>query len=836
MSDTDLTSGLERFTLNARKVINDGYYFAKRNQSKEYLPIHLFYSLIQDKGNIVEDILQRIGVDIENTVRQIQLRVKFKSTDSKDDKLKITNPVFSIRLKEILNESFLIASDMNHVYVGSEHLLLSFFRVKNIEFIEDLKKLGVDYNSLKKILKSLSGSLETLGIKDQLEDKGKGQSSLPFFCKDMNEISEKGEYPVITGRDSEIQRLIHILSRKTKNNPILVGEAGVGKTAIVEGFVNKIIAGDVPSSFLEKKILNLEIAAILSGARLRGDVEERISAVIEDALEDGDTIVFIDEIHNIVGAGSSGGKDSLDIANLLKPYLTGSKLSVIGATTSDEYNRYFETDSALARRFQPIKVEELDVESSKKVIYNLKNEFENYHRVKIKPESIDTAVEMSKKFIQDRFLPDKAIDLIDEAAASLKIGREVAIDPELNKLGEKLIKIQHSKTKAIESKNLDKAEKYKSDEDKVISEIEDVIDGKKSVKKKYAKVVTSNLIKDIIVRWTGIPIVASNISDKTLKDLPENLRARVVGQDHVIENSARIIQKSHLGLNDPRRPLGSFLFLGPTGVGKTELAKMMAKELFGSADLIYQINMSEFMEVHSVAKLIGAPPGYVGHQEGGQLTSYVRRKPYSVILFDEIEKAHPDTLNILLQILEEGSLSDGKGSDVSFKNCIIVMTSNIGADAVSNDNRLGFDIAADNEAEALKEAYNEMRDRIMDDLKRSVRPEFLNRIDLIDVFRGLNKEDTLKVTRTQVDDLILRLITNGIILNVSDEVVDYINNEGYNKDFGGRNIRRKVQEVLEDGLAGFLLSQNYKKGSKKDKVLRVKVSFVENKVEFKLDN
>ncbi|MDQ7021747.1 MAG: ATP-dependent Clp protease ATP-binding subunit [Candidatus Dojkabacteria bacterium] len=724
MSDTDLTSGLERFTLNARKVINDGYYFAKRNQSKEYLPIHLFYSLIQDKGNIVEDILQRIGVDIENTVRQIQLRVKFKSTDSKDDKLKITNPVFSIRLKEILNESFLIASDMNHVYVGSEHLLLSFFRVKNIEFIEDLKKLGVDYNSLKKILKSLSGSLETLGIKDQLEDKGKGQSSLPFFCKDMNEISEKGEYPVITGRDSEIQRLIHILSRKTKNNPILVGEAGVGKTAIVEGFVNKIIAGDVPSSFLEKKILNLEIAAILSGARLRGDVEERISAVIEDALEDGDTIVFIDEIHNIVGAGSSGGKDSLDIANLLKPYLTGSKLSVIGATTSDEYNRYFETDSALARRFQPIKVEELDVESSKKVIYNLKNEFENYHRVKIKPESIDTAVEMSKKFIQDRFLPDKAIDLIDEAAASLKIGREVAIDPELNKLGEKLIKIQHSKTKAIESKNLDKAEKYKSDEDKVISEIEDVIDGKKSVKKKYAKVVTSNLIKDIIVRWTGIPIVASNISDKTLKDLPENLRARVVGQDHVIENSARIIQKSHLGLNDPRRPLGSFLFLGPTGVGKTELAKMMAKELFGSADLIYQINMSEFMEVHSVAKLIGAPPGYVGHQEGGQLTSYVRRKPYSVILFDEIEKAHPDTLNILLQILEEGSLSDGKGSDVSFKNCIIVMTSNIGADAVSNDNRLGFDIAADNEAEALKEAYNEMRDRIMDDLKRSVRPEF----------------------------------------------------------------------------------------------------------------
>jgi len=647
----------------------------------------------------------------------------------------------------------------------------------------------------------------------------------------MNELASEGVYSNITGRDNEIRRLTHILSRKTKNNPILVGDAGVGKTAIVEGFVNNIINKKVPASFLDTKVLSLDIGAILAGAKLRGDVEERVGNIINEAIIDGNTIIFIDEIHNIVGAGSAGGRDSMDIANMLKPYLTNSNLSIIGATTNDEYNKYFETDSALTRRFQPIFVDELNIEAAKQVIYNLQSEFESYHKVKITKEAIDEAVILSSKYIRDRYLPDKAIDIIDEASASIKIGREIAMEPELSELGNKLIKVQSKKDELLKKSDFAAAANFKKEEDLLIDEISDVVEGKKKISKKYSKTVTPEIIKDVVVEWTKIPIAASDISDKRLKDLNTNLKKRIINQDRAVDNVSMAIQRSHLGLTGEGRPLASFLFLGPTGVGKTELAKSLAKELFGSDNLMMQINMSEFMEMHSVSKLIGSPPGYVGYQEGGQLTAFVKRRPYSVILFDEIEKAHLDTLNILLQILEEGDLTDGKGVKVSFKNTIIIMTSNIGADEISADNKLGFDVDIEEiKKDEVDVAYEDMREQIMNELRYTLKPELINRIDLIDIFRGLNKEDCLKIAELLVNEFRVRMIAKGIILNVSSAVISKINEEGYSKEYGARNIRRKVQEVLENGLSTFLLNSRLAK--KRKDMLKINVDMDKESVIF----
>lgn len=825
----DNTKGIFRLTLNARKALNEGSVLANDYGYSEYDVIHLFYALITNKSNIVYDVLNKLGVDLDET--SMRIREEFernkKSSQSKNSK----NLNFSDLLREILNESFVIAHDLGHVYVGTEHMLFSMFKSNKIDFIETIKTQGVDYNLIRNTIlstinypsflnnvmpKNPMGQFPQMNF-DQFE------SSQNYFYRNMNEIAQAGEYSNISGRDKEITRLIQILSRKMKNNPILVGDAGVGKTAIVEGFVNRLVDKKVPASFLNKKIINLDIASIISGARLRGDIEERVTNVINEVLEDGNSIVFIDEIHMIVGAGSTGAKDSLDIANILKPYLTGSELSIIGATTADEYSKYFESDSALARRFQPIFVDELNIESSKKVIYGLVPEFEKYHGVTIQNEAVDEAVELSSKFIRDRYLPDKALDILDEASASLKIGREIAMEPELNDLGAKLIKAQNKKEDSLLKNNYDQASKHKQEEDKIVKEIEDVVEGRKKIKKRFPKTVTPEIIQNIIVEATKIPLAAAKITDKKLKNLEKTLKEKIISQDRVVENVALAIQKSHLGLSGSERPLASFLFLGPTGVGKTELAKRLARELFGSENLLLQINMSELMEMHSVSKLIGSPPGYVGYQEGGQLTNFVKRKPYSVILFDEIEKAHPDTLNILLQILEEGEVTDGKGAKLSLRNCIIIMTSNIGATEISRDSKLGFDISFDNDPkEQLEQAYEDMQGRVMDELKNTLRSEFLNRIDLIDIFRGLNKQDCERITENYVNELTIRLISKGVVLDVTKPVIKKINEEGYSKEYGARNIRRKVQEVLENGFAKFMLESNIEK--KKGEVLRFTVS------------
>lgn len=835
--DENLTSkGIFRLSINARRALSEGSEYAKKYSYQKFDVIHLFYALITNKTNIVYEVLNKLGVDLNETSNNILK--EFIENKEKFNDLIIDEDIsvnFTPLLKEILSESFIIAHDFGHIYVGTEHILFSMFKSSKIDFIEEIKQKGVDYNLIKNTILStvnypqFFNNNQQKGIKPsfgQFSFEGV-DTGVSFFYREMNELALEGNYSNITGRDKEISRLIHILSRKRKNNPILVGDAGVGKTAIVEGFVNKIIQKKVPASFYNKRVINLDIASIMSGARLRGDVEERVTNIINEVIEDGNAIIFIDEIHMIVGAGSTGGRDSLDIANILKPYLTGSELSIIGATTVDEYTKYFESDTALARRFQPITVDELSVESSKEVIYGLIPEFEKYHSVKITKEAVNEAVELTDKFIRDRYLPDKALDIIDEASATLKIGREIVMEPELNSLSDKLLSMQNKKEKLLAKGEFEKASKFKTEGEHIINEISKLISGEKKIRKKVTKTVTPELIQEIIVKATKIPIAAANINDKTLKNLKSGLIKRVIGQEKAVEEVVLAMQKSHLGLGDVNKPLASFLFLGPTGVGKTELAKTLANELFGSTSLMLQINMSELMEMHSVSKLVGSPPGYVGFDEGGSLTNFVKRKPYSVILFDEIEKAHPDTLNLLLQILDEGEVADGKGSKVSLRNCIVIMTSNIGAQDISQDNRLGFNIDVEIEKESeIDSAYQRMKDKIMEELRNILKPELINRIDSINVFRGLNNEDCLKITEKMVDEFKSRLIKKGVFIDVNYSVVKFINEEGYSTEYGARNLRRKVQEVLENGFASYLINSNISK--KKGDVLKVYVDLSED--------
>ncbi|MBN1331784.1 ATP-dependent Clp protease ATP-binding subunit [Candidatus Dojkabacteria bacterium] len=800
----DETEGLDRLTQNAKSIILKAYDLARYERfltpKKHGLvePRHLVIALLSQKSGVAYRVMARLGVNAED----ILLRL-LKPRGMKPRQVKPSDD-----FNEIIFASFIESNSLGHVYVGSEHLLLALFKNKTLKFFDHLKSKGIDYEVVKKAITAM-GNYQPGIFSSMPGEKEKGQGALEYFAKDMNQMAAAGKFLPIFGRADEIERLIHILSRKNKNNPVLIGEPGVGKTAIVEGFVQKIRSGDVPDSLTDAKVIMLDLAVILAGAKIRGDVEERLIAVIDELKEDKNTIVFIDEIHMIVGAGTGGGGGGMDIANLLKPHLTSGDIKVIGATTFDEYQRYFEDDNALSRRFQPIQIDEISIEDAEKLLHFVRGEYEKFHGIKIGNDALIEAVNLSHRYIPDRYLPDKALDLIDETAAKKRLAQRGAFKK--SALSKELEKIGKEKRKAFEAGDFELAARYQDREAAVKKQFQSEKSKLKTTRKRLK--INAEDIKEVVSKITGIPLNTLSKSDKQgLQNLQKDLAARIIGQSEALENVSNSLKRARVGLVDQNRPLASFLFLGPTGVGKTETGKVIARNLFGDESALVQINMSEYMEPHSVSKIIGSPPGYIGYSEGGQLTEKIRRKPYSVVLFDEMEKAHPDTLNILLQILDEGEVKDSKGRTVNFRNTIIIMTSNIGAEEIAEDEVLGFDVG-NSSAKASKpgtkeevdQAYIEMKKKLLIELKSEMRPEFLNRIDDIVIFRGLDQNDAKDIAVLLLNDLKERLKKFNINLSVSRKVVNEIVNLGFSSEYGARNLRRKIQEIVEVGLSNMIL-------------------------------
>ncbi len=803
-------SGTNRMTEYLKKAVVLSYNLARRRDSKEIEPIDLFLAIISEKTNIASRMLEKLGVDISST--RLELEKNY------DPLPKSISPVASAALRKVLSDSFLISSELNHVYVGTEHVLLSLLNHEEESFVIDLGKVGISHDSFKQLLLNFGtyqpGLFSSSG--DSEEPEIEMQSSLGMFARDMNELAESGKYLRVWGRQDEIDRMVHILSRKTKNNPILVGEAGVGKTAVVEGLVQRVLEGEVPQSFKHKKFIQLDLASIIAGSKIRGDVEERILAIINEVSDDPDKILFIDEIHMIVGAGSAG-QGSMDVANILKPYLTTGDIRVIGATTFDEYQKYFETDDALSRRFQPVMVREISKDDAVKVLKSLKKDFEDYHNVIIEDEALVEAANLSARYITDRYFPDKVIDIVDEAAAEMKIKKE-SLTGKVSELKEDVRKIQQEKKSALNSGDMEKAVSILKSEREVSGDIKKE-EGKnyRSKAKKYRVGVED--IKKVVSRWTKVPVESLSSKDlSNIKKLESSISKSIIGQEHAVKEVVSALKRARVGISDEDRPMANFLFLGPTGVGKTELAKVLAAEVMGSQDSLIQVDMSEYMEQHSVAKLIGSPPGYVGYQEGGQLTERIRRNPYSLVLFDEIEKAHPDLLNILLQMMEEGRIQDAKGRNVNCRNTIIIMTSNIGASEIKNDTVLGFDLQQkDNEDDSnYKFAYDRMKEKLTEELKNTLPPEFLNRLDGVVIFRSLNKSDIRKIVKLHLEKLSERLSEKDIRIKYSKAVQDYLTDESFDEEYGGRNVRRKVQDLIETEIAEKILEKKLI-SAKKDK-------------------
>lgn len=797
--DEDLKS-LAKLTDNFSKAILKAYEYATLRSAKEINAEDLFLALLSLKTSLGAKLLERLGVDLDATAKGI---ISSHSNPLSDNLIKSTvTPELGEEVKNIITKSYLIASEFGHVYVGTEHLLLSLMKLDKYNFVQDLAKNNLNYENIKQSL--LNFGIYQPGIFAKSIDKemmGDGKEALNYFTKDMTKLAQEGKYLKVWGRDAEIERIIHILSRRTKNNAMLIGESGVGKTAVVEGLVQRIINGDVPAGFKNKKIVQLDISSIVAGSKIRGDIEERLLNIVSEMAENPDIIIFIDEIHMIVGAGNAGGGGTMDIANIIKPYLTNGDLRIIGATTYDEYQKYIEEDDALARRFQTIMVNEIGREEGVKVLEMLKPQFEKFHNVKFTEEAIIQAVYLSDRYLPSKFLPDKAIDIIDEAAAANKI-KNTKNDADYSQYNKKLLKIEKEKQQALSLNNLLKAAKLRSDEIELQKELKQI---KNKNRKSRKAIVDVDDIRNVISKWSGIPINSLKTDDlKKIEDIDKVLSMRVIGQVDAIKKISSVLKRARLDLSSELKPLASFLFLGPTGVGKTHTAKEIAKNLFGSEDALIQVDMSEYMEQHSVSKLIGSPPGYVGFQEGGQLTEKIRRHPYSVVLFDEIEKAHPDLLNILLQILEEGSLVDAKGRKINFKNCIVIMTSNIGAWESFEEKTLGFNLESADKTKVEKE-YQKMKDTILESLKDNLSPEFINRIDEIIIFKKLESKDAGKIIVLLMNELNLRIKSKNISLIYQRDLVDYLTKSGYSPEYGARNLKRIIVEKIENSLAEFLL-------------------------------
>lgn len=821
---------LGKFTQKAQMTIKNAEGMAAELGHGYVGTEHLLLGLLSVQDGVASKAMEIQGVSTQNVARKIDEMIDGQNTISNSPR------DFTPRSKKILEMSIQEALKMGTGYIGTEHILLALIKETDCIAVRILASLNVNFQKLYSDIMSMVGESEQievsgplgmmgmLGSHQQSPKQNKGKKSntpiLDQFSRDLTEMAKESRFDPIVGREKEIERVIQILSRRTKNNPCLIGEPGVGKTAIAEGLAQKIVDGSIPETIKNKRLVTLDLSAMVAGSKYRGEFEERIKKSLEEVRNAGNIILFIDEMHTIIGAGAAEG--AIDASNILKPSLARGEIQLIGATTLDEYKKHIEKDAALERRFQLVKVEEPSEEEAIKILKGLKDKYEAHHNVKIELSAIEAAVTMSSRYISDRYLPDKAIDLIDEAASRVRL-KTFTVPPDIKKLEMKIEELEKEKESAIKTEEYEKAGVIKQKQ----SELKVKLDKQKmkweDKTSKSTQVVGEDEIAEIVSSWTGIPVkrLAEEESQR-LRHMEDILHKRIVGQEQAVTAVSKAIRRGRVGLKDPKRPIGSFLFLGPTGVGKTELTKALAEVIFGNEDAMIRVDMSEYMEKHSTAKLIGSPPGYVGYEEGGQLSERVRRKPYSVILFDEIEKAHPDVFNMLLQVLDDGHITDSQGRKVNFKNTIIIMTSNIGARNIIDPKKLGFTNLVDK-----SKNYDEMKKNVISEVKQIFKPEFLNRIDDVIVFQALDKDEIKKIIKLLLSELIDRIKSNmDMEVEIKDAVIDYLSKTGFDKNFGARPIKRAIQTNLEDTFAEEVLDGKFKAKSK------VVIDFENGKITF----
>ena len=801
-------AGIDNFTPKARHVLSLAQKQAERLRKPQISTEHLLIGLIELEGSVASRVLRDLGLEADRVKDMVEKEIGFG-----DHTGQIT---LSPGMQQVIPYAMDEAKKKGQKSVGTEHLLLGLIRLSNCEAMNILGKLGVTPEQIRRqtdrVLResqsesrpALTGRSSSKRRKSEKKDSEK-TPLVDQLATDLTSLAEENKLDPVIGRQMEIERVIQILARRTKNNPALIGEPGVGKTAIVEGLAQRILSGDVPAPLLDRRLLQLDVGSLVAGTMYRGQFEERLKRVI-DELKSSDAILFIDEVHMLVGAGSAGS--SVDAANILKPALSRGELQVIGATTLDEYRKNIEADAALERRFQPIIVSEPSVEETIEILHGIRSAYEDHHRLTIEDDALESAAKLSARYVSDRFLPDKAIDLIDESASRVRMYKSPAA---VN--AKQVITDLRERRKEIETardeENYDEVEDLQGQIDDLEGQLDDI---RNVWDRSTSPHVTSEDIAEVISMWTGVPLMQLETEESArLLNMEAKLNEHIIGQDEAIETISKAIRRARAGLKDPSRPVGSFIFLGPTGVGKTELTKALAKFMFGSEDALIQLDMSEFMERHSVSRLVGAPPGYVGYEDAGQLTEAIRRRPYSIIVFDEIEKAHQEAHNMLLQIMEEGHLTDARGRKVDFRNAIIIMTTNVGAEMIQRQSTFGFSLTVD-EAQEEANAYKEMQKKLMDALKRTFRPEFINRLDSVIVFRSLSKEDIREIVQLELDKVNDRLVENEIRLRATDEALEFLADEGYNPEMGARPLRRVIQQKIEDRLSDALLAEKFEQG------------------------
>lgn len=791
---------MQRFTDDAQRVLSFAQEAALELGHDYVGTEHVLIGLTKVKNGVAAKALEELGIVTEDIFEAVEDQV------GRGNK-KATSIYMTPRVKNVLELAVQVANRMNHNYVGTEHILLGLLSDGGGVAVGILRAMNIRTDDIVEAIRHILGSSTNGDHSGQEGANNNGDlGELTDFATDLNESAKQGKIDPVIGRDTEIQRVIQILSRRTKNNPVLIGEPGVGKTAIAEGLAQRIVNGNVPEILRNKRIISLSISSMLAGAKYRGEFEERLKKAIDEVQQHKDMIIFIDEIHTLVGAGATEG--AMDAANILKPALARGEFQVIGATTLDEYKKHIEKDAALERRFQPVQVGEPNEEDALEILRGLRDRYEAFHKAKITDEALKAAVTLSSRYITDRFLPDKAIDVVDEAASKVRM-KVFSAAPDVKALEDRLNTVKKEKEAAVTSQDFEKAAKLRDEEQALVKEIDD----KKTVAKEESDkklIVTEEDIAAVVAQWTGIPVTKiAEEESETLLHLEDELHKRVIGQDDAVTAVAKAVRRARAGLKDPKRPIGSFLFLGPTGVGKTELARALASSLFGDESAMIRLDMSEYMEKHTVSRLVGAPPGYVGYEEGGQLTDAVRRKPYSVILLDEVEKAHADFFNILLQVLDDGRLTDSQGRTVDFRNTVIIMTSNLGAKALhKNSTELGF--LAPKKAESYSNDskridFKEAKKSVLDAVKRHFRPEFLNRIDEMIVFHPLTEEDLTKIVTILMSDVIKRLGERDLHLEITPEAMKLLVKEGSDFTMGARPLKRAIQRLIEDPVSDLIL-------------------------------